>query len=145
MAIWDTFDKAEESVSREIITFKNKPAFVYEIKLSNAEPVLRQCLDFIVQDSKKTDGYFIIFNAKHSRGKTVNVMALRKVLEDYQALLFSPKLLKFSIAVKSFITQRSVIDLFDRIFDAAKMSRTKYNYFSEQKHRQEMVEWLLTP
>jgi hypothetical protein len=145
MAIWDTFDKAEESVSRESITFKGKPAFLYELKLSNAEPVLRQCLDFIVQDSKKTDAFFMIFNAKHSKGKTVNVMALRKIMADYQDLLFSAKLLRFAIAVKSFILQRQVIDLFDALFDSAKMSRTKYNYFSEQKSRDEMQKWLIAP
>ena len=137
------FNKAEESVTRATVPYKKKSAFVYEVKLSNAEPVLRQCLDFVKQDAAGCESYFLVFDAHHSHGKTVGIMALRNILNDYQDILFSAKLVKFAILVKSFILQRGVISLFDDLFDAAKMNRTKYSYFSEKKARDEMMQWLL--
>ena len=146
MSSFDAFTQAEETVSREIVYIgkkKDKELYVYTLKLSNAESVVRQCFDFIKEDSLNTRQFTIIFNAKHVKPQTVPLMALEKLLADYKTLLFNAKLYRFVIIIKNFTTHRRVIGLFDRIFDEAKMSRSKYNYFP-LKDKDKIMNWLVS-
>ncbi len=141
MPLQDIFEKAEESVVRYPVEINNRTVYVYELKLSNAEPVLKQCLDFILQDSAQFRQILMVFNAKHVNSRQTNLFKIAKVLDDYKELLFSNKLLRFAIVVKSFILHRRIISLFDRLFDENKVSRQKYTYFSE-KHKDRVKPWL---
>jgi len=143
MAMQDAFENAEQSVVRYSITYKKDKIHVYEIKLSNAEDVLRQCLEHVKNDVARESSFILIFNAKHVKAETVSLMKLKKILEDYSDLLFSKRLFKFAIMVKSFIIHRRVVGMFDEIFDAAAMSRDKYNYFS-MKDKDKILQWLVS-
>ena len=143
MAMQDAFEDAEQSVLRYSLEFGGKSIHVYEIKLSNAEDVLRQCLSFVQKQVAHEKQYILMFNAKHVKPQHSNLMRMKKILNDHTDLLFSPKLTKFAIMVKSFITNRRVIEVFDEIFDEAGMSRDKYNYFSVQD-KEKVLQWLAT-
>ncbi len=142
MPLQDIFDKAEESVARYPLQLGKETVQVYELKLSNAEPVLKQCLEFIVNDSRSFRSFLLVFNAKHVNSRQTNLYKIAKVLDEYKQLLFSKKLVRFAIVVKSFISHRRVIDLFDRLFDENGFSRSKYTYFSE-KHKDRIEPWLV--
>ncbi|MCD4827844.1 MAG: hypothetical protein K8R90_00240 [Candidatus Cloacimonetes bacterium] len=142
MAIRDAFASAEESVTRYPIAYQKEKIYVYELKLSNAEEVLRQCLALVQRDATRQKRFVLVFNAKHVKSTTVGLMKLKKILDDYKDLLFSDRLLKFAIIVKSFILHRRVIGMFDDIFDEAGVSRSKYNYFT-MKDKDKMLQWLV--
>ncbi|GEM_PF-3422435 len=142
MAISDAFSEAEESVVRYSVTQGAEKIVVYELKLSNAEEVLRQCLDFIHKDSAGQKRFILIFNAKHVKANTVGIIKLKTILKDYSELLFSARLHKFAIMIKSFTLHRNVVGMFDEIFDQAGFGREKYNYFS-MKDKDEVLQWLV--
>ncbi len=142
MPIWDKFEQAEESVSREIVIYKKHKVFLYNVRISNESKVLKQCLDFVQNDAKKSGRYFIVFNAKFVKTDTTNLMGLHSVINEYKKMLFSSRLEKFALIIKSFTSHRRVITLFDDIFDENKVSRKKYNYFSIAK-KDNYLEWLL--
>ncbi len=142
MPLQEIFEKAEESVVRYPIEVNNKTIYVYELKLSNAEPVLKQCLDFIVQDSAQFRNILMVFNARHVNSRQTNLFKIAKILDEYKDLLFSSKLKRFAIVVKSFILHRRIISLFDRLFDDNGVNRQKYTYFSD-KHKDRVKPWLM--
>ncbi len=142
MPIWDKFEQAEESVSREIVIYKKKKVFLYNVRISNESKVLKQCLEFVQNDAKRSARYFIVFNAKFLKTDTSNLMELHNVINEYKKMLFSSRLEKFALIIKSFTSHRRVITLFDDIFDENKISRKKYNYFSLVK-KDNYLEWLL--
>ncbi len=142
MPLQEMFEKAEESVVRYPVEINKKTIYVYELKLSNAEPVLKQCLDFILEDSTKFRHILMVFNAKHVNSRQTNLFKIAKILDEYKDLLFSDKLSRFAIVIKSFILHRRIIALFDRLFDDNGVSRQKYTYFSE-KHKDRIKPWLM--
>lgn len=141
MSTFDAFSKAEELITRYPVEKDGKKIYVYELKLSNASEVLAQGLKVISNDSSRLKDFVVIFNAKHLKTEKETIKTTETILDQYKDLLFSPKLRKFAIIVKSFISHRALIDEFDRLFLKYKVDRKKYNYFS-LKNADQVIDWL---
>ncbi len=141
MSILNSISKAEEFVTRDSAYRQEKEIYVYQIKLSNSSQVLQQCLEFVKRDSHRQKEYIILFNAKYLKLSKDTLDNLNLVFSNYKQLLFSKKLYKFAIRIKSFYTHRKLVGLFDKLFDESKVSRKKYNYFSRETPEQ-VLDWL---
>lgn len=142
MSLLDSFDKAESSVSKYQLEGEKRTYIVYEIKISASLKIMKGRMNYIVEDSKNKNKFIIIFNSQFFSPKATTVMKLSKFFKNYTDLLFNKNLFRFVIKVKSFVAQRRLIEMFDRIFDENNISRNKYNYFSD-KQQNKMIDWLL--